>query len=223
MESLSWHSSGLVQGLTNSHVGLQSDAICWDFNAPDAIPGVIGGCRFYSATTESGLTGPIAYAKRVVSGFGTSLKQGVRNSFGHAVNIGAIGEFLPNSGSYVDLDPEKKNKYGIPYARIHSRLGDAEIKRLRFMAETCRKLLMEAGAEIFEEYGTYDSFSASHVFGTCRMGKDAAISVVNRDSKCHDIDNLYIVDASIFPSSGGGESPSLTIQALAVRAMDKIV
>ncbi|OOZ38021.1 GMC family oxidoreductase, partial [Solemya elarraichensis gill symbiont] len=166
---------------------------------------------------------PIAYAKRVVSGFGKSLKQGVRDSFGHAVNIGAIGEFLPNSGSYIDLDPEKKNNYGIPFARIHSRLGDAEIRRLRFMATTCRKLLIEAGAEIFEEYGTYDAFSAGHVFGTCRMGEDAATSVVNRDCRSHDVDNLYIVDASVFPSSGGGASPSLTIQALAVRAMDKIV
>ncbi|HLT25615.1 MAG TPA: GMC oxidoreductase, partial [Zeimonas sp.] len=34
--------------------------------------------------------------------------------------------------------------------------------------------------------------------------------------------NLYIADASVFPSSGGGESPSLTIEALAIRAADAI-
>lgn len=224
METLFWSSTGLVAGLSNSHVGLPSDAICWDFNAPDAIAGTIGGCRFNSGTQEIGFTGPIAYASRLFDGFGKDLKDKLRSNFGSALSVGAIGEFLPNEGSYVDLDPSQKDRLGLPLARLHSSLGPENIKRLRFMAEKSRQLLKAAGVEeIREEFGAWDSFSATHVFGTCRMGADSRSSVVNAECRSHDHANLYLTDASVFPSSGGGESPSLTIHALATRAADHIV
>ena len=55
-----------------------------------------------------------------------------------------------------------------------------------------------------------------HACGTCRFGDDPAASVLDRDNRAHDLDNLYIVDASFFPSSGG-INPSLTIAANALR------
>ncbi len=224
METLSWSSTGIVPELKNSHVGLPSDSICWDFNGPQGIPNVIGGCRFNSGVQESGLVGPIAYASRVVSGFGAALKDGVRNQFGHALTVGAIGEFLPNDESFVDLDPVRKDEFGIALPRLQSRLGLQEIERLRFMSAQARTLLKEAGAtRLVEEFGAWDLFSATHVSGTCRMGRSATNSVVDDFGRSHDHPNLYITDASVFPSSGGGESPSLTIQALAIRSADKIV
>lgn len=224
METLFWSSTGLLADLTNSHVGLPSDAICWDFNGPAGIPGLVGGCRFNSNTQEIGLVGPIAYASRVVSGFGSQLKSGVRESFGHCLSVGAIGEFLPNEQTFVDLDPMAKDHLGLPLPRIHSHLGQSEIHRLHFMADHCRKLLRETGVtELVEEIGAWDLFSATHVFGTCRMGESADDSVVDRYGRSHEHPNLYITDASIFPSTGGGESPSLSIQALAVRTADHIV
>ena len=54
------------------------------------------------------------------------------------------------------------------------------------------------------------------------MGNNPADSVVDAYGKSHALDNLFIADASIFPSSGGGESPSLTIAALAIRTADAI-
>ncbi|MDZ7734866.1 MAG: GMC family oxidoreductase [Gammaproteobacteria bacterium] len=74
-----------------------------------------------------------------------------------------------------------------------------------------------------EEYGSYDYFSSTHVFGTCRMGNDADDSVVDTYGRSHRWKNLFIADASVFPSSGGGEAPSLTIEALAIRTADRIV
>lgn len=224
METLSWNSTALIDGLTGSYAGLPSDAICWDFNAPNAIDGVVGGCRFNSSTQEIGFTGAIAYASRLIGGFGKDLKEQVRSRFGSALSVGAIGEFLPNDGTFVDLDPLQKDRLGLPLPRLHSSLGAENIKRLRFMAEKSRALLKAAGArELAEEISAYDNFAATHVFGTCRMGSDARTSVVDAQCRSHDHDNLYIVDASVFPSSGGGESPSLTIEALAVRAADAIV
>jgi choline dehydrogenase-like flavoprotein len=125
---------------------------------------------------------------------------------------------LPNERSYIDLDPDQQDELGLPIARIHSHLDEMALRRLDFMAKTTREILSAAGVEkIFEEYGGYDFFSSTHVFGTCRMGTDPAQSVVDRYGRSHRWRNLFVVDTSVFPSSGGGEAPSLTVEALAIR------
>jgi choline dehydrogenase-like flavoprotein len=65
------------------------------------------------------------------------------------------------------------------------------------------------------------ALNGSHVCGTCRFGDDRRTSVLDRDNRAHDLDNLYVLDASFFPSSGG-INPSLTIVANSLRATDKI-
>ncbi|MEN8660887.1 MAG: GMC family oxidoreductase [Lentimonas sp.] len=219
METLSWSSSGLHTESLGSYRGLPADSICWDYNAPNSIKGIVGGCRFSTGVHEAGLNGPLAYSTRIVDGWGRAHKQAMRDTFGRVLTVGAIGESLPNAGSFVDIDPEATDANGIPLARIHSRLNEGELKRLRFMAKKAREILKAAGVEkLVEEYGSYDYFSSTHVFGTCRMGKDPETSVVDSFGRSHRWKNLTIMDASIFPSSGGGESPSLTIEALALRA-----
>jgi choline dehydrogenase-like flavoprotein len=221
METVFWGSTGLHPESLGSHRGHPSDSICWDYNAPDAIPGVIGGCRFSPGTAEVNLTGPANYALRVAGGWGKSGKDRLREVFGRALTVSSIGESLPNPGSFVDLDPAGKDAAGLPLARIHSHVDETELRRIAFMARTCREILEATGVgEIFEEYGSYDTFNSTHVFGTCRMGTDARQSVVDRFCRSHRWRNLFVVDASVFPSSGGGESPSLTIEALAIRTAD---
>ena len=63
---------------------------------------------------------------------------------------------------------------------------------------------------------------AFHPLGTCRMGEDPAKTVVNSYLKCHDMDNLYVVDGSPFPSSLG-VNPQETIMAFAHRTADHIM
>ena len=60
-----------------------------------------------------------------------------------------------------------------------------------------------------------------HQAGTCRMGNDPKTSVVDRNCRIHDIDNVYVVDGSVHVNNGGF-NPSLTIQALAYYASSKI-
>lgn len=60
-----------------------------------------------------------------------------------------------------------------------------------------------------------------HVCGTCRFGDDPSTSVLDRDNRAHGLKNLYVVDASFFPSSGG-TNPSLTIAANALRVAESI-
>lgn len=224
METIFWQSSALHPERLGSHRGIPSDSICWDFNHPDAIAGVIGGCRFNTSVGETGLVGPINYAKRVAGGWGRQHKQRMRDRFGRVISVGAIGESLPNPDSYIDLDPGAQDELGLPRARIHSRLDDMALKRMSFMAAKCREILTASGAgQIIEEYGAYDYFSSTHVFGTCRMGTSPEDSVVDAYGRSHRWKNLFIADASVFPSSGGGEAPSLTIEALALRTADRIV
>lgn len=218
METLFWTSSALHPERLDSFRGIPSDAISWHFNNPKQSEDIIGGYRLSSTTLEANFSGPSSYALRVVPGWGKQHLVDMKNALGHVLSVGAVGESLPNKRSYISLDNEQTDAYGYPIAKIHSHLPDMELNRLRYMANSCRELLAASGAEKpFEEYGTHDMFSATHVFGTCRMGESAENSVVNAFGQSHRWKNLFIVDASVFPSSGGGESPSLTISALAFR------
>jgi len=224
METLFWVSAGLHPDALGSHRGLPSDAICWDFNAPDAIPGVVGGCRFSPGMAEADLVGPINYARRVVGGWGRSHKASMREQFGRMLAVGGIGENLPDERSFIGLDPNEKDAFDLPKARIHSHLAATEIKRLDFIAKTCRRILAASGVQnVIEEYGSYDAFNTTHIFGTCRMGIEANNSVVDSSCRSHRWRNLLVTDASVFPSSGGGESPALTISAIALRAARKLL
>jgi choline dehydrogenase-like flavoprotein len=63
--------------------------------------------------------------------------------------------------------------------------------------------------------------SPGHLLGTARMGLDPDRSVVNGWGRCHDVKNLFIVDGSIWVTSGG-VNPTSTIQALALYIADSI-
>ena len=59
----------------------------------------------------------------------------------------------------------------------------------------------------------------AHQAGTCRFGTDPATSVLNLECRAHEVDNLYVTDASFFPSIGA-VNPTLTIVANALRVAD---
>ena len=62
----------------------------------------------------------------------------------------------------------------------------------------------------------------AHQAGTCRFGADPATSVVNVDCKAHELDNLYVVDTSVFPSIGA-VNPALTAMANSLRVGDHLL
>ena len=85
------------------------------------------------------------------------------------------------------------------------------------------------GRKLMKASNAYKSFvmgpvrnTGWHTLGTCPMGKDPKSSVVNEFGKSHDINNLFIVDGSIFPTSGG-VNPASTIQSLALYISEKII
>jgi choline dehydrogenase-like flavoprotein len=82
------------------------------------------------------------------------------------------------------------------------------------------EILREAGAT---DIGTLTPTPNSgwHLLGTARMGTDPERSVVNEWGRSHDVRNLFIVDGSIFVTSGG-VNPTSTIQALALYVADQM-
>ena len=62
----------------------------------------------------------------------------------------------------------------------------------------------------------------AHQAGTCRFGADPATSVLNTDCRAHEVDNLYVVDTSFFPSIGA-VNPALTAMANALRVGDHLL
>ena len=62
----------------------------------------------------------------------------------------------------------------------------------------------------------------AHQAGTCRFGADPATSAVNVDCRAHEVDNLYVVDTSVFPSIGA-VNPALTAMANALRVGDHLL
>jgi len=62
----------------------------------------------------------------------------------------------------------------------------------------------------------------AHQAGTCRFGTDPASSVLNVDCRAHEVDNLYVVDTSVFPSIGA-VNPALTAMANSIRVGDRLL
>jgi choline dehydrogenase-like flavoprotein len=140
--------------------------------------------------------------------------------FDHTAGIVAICEDLPETVNSVTLDPALTDQHGIPAPKIDYRLSENSQKMLAHAMDRAREALTAAGAtDTFVEAPM--RVAGWHLMGTCRMGTDPNTSVVNEWGRCHDVRNLFIIDGSIFVTSGG-VNPTNTIQALALHVADSI-
>jgi choline dehydrogenase-like flavoprotein len=140
--------------------------------------------------------------------------------FRHLINVGVMGEDLPETVNEVVLDPQLTDAHGIPAPLVRYRLSDNSVRMLEFGVARAAEALQAAGAR---EVLTCNPMRASgwHLLGTCRMGSDPRASVVDGWGRAHDLDNLFIVDGSVFVTSGA-VNPTTTIQAIALRTADFI-
>src|SRR5258708_39613189 len=95
--------------------------------------------------------------------------------------------------------------------------------------ENLRAMLGEIGlqpqhfvARVLYMHNDIPLAGCAHQAGTCRFGEDPATSVLDRDCKAHELDNLYVVDTSIFPSIGA-VNPALTAMANSMRVGDHLL
>ncbi|MGA2601439.1 MAG: GMC family oxidoreductase [Bryobacteraceae bacterium] len=155
-------------------------------------------------------------------GFGTNYKKAVRDYAGAYIDMGAFGEVLARYENYVTIDPEVKDKWGIPVLQFHYNFGDNEKKMAEDMAVTAREMFEEAGIEVVKvEREILTEGWSIHELGTSRMGNDPKTSVVNQFQQAHDVPNLLVVDGSTHVSASC-QNPTWTIMALCWRSCDRL-
>lgn len=130
-------------------------------------------------------------------------------------------DWLPNDDCFVTLDPEVKDKWGDPVARVRLGYHEHDLKVGRYLAQKAKDLLIQMGAKELRSSisgGAPPNLQA----GGCRFGHDPETSVLDVNCKAHEVDNLYVTDGSFMPT-GGSVTYTWTIYANAFRVADKIV
>ena len=130
-------------------------------------------------------------------------------------------EWLPTAGTYVTVDDSVLDRYGLPVAAITIDRHPADLPVTRYLIDRGEELLkaMEPDA-VWRVTEAGETTILQH--GTCRFGDDPASSVLDRDCRAHTVPNLYVVDGSFMPTSGGNPN-TLTIMANAYRVADRLV
>lgn len=133
----------------------------------------------------------------------------------------AFHDFLPNEQTFVTLDDAVTDRWGLPAARIHLDVPPHHRRAGRFLADRAFELFEDLGATeaVTTDVGGTSSYL---VHGTCRAGRDPRTSVLDPFCRVHALRNLFVVDGSSMPTSGGA-SPTLTIVANALRTADHIL
>jgi choline dehydrogenase-like flavoprotein len=161
-------------------------------------------------------------------GYGRDFKNDVRRYFGTTIGFDGRGEMIPNEKSYCEIDPDRKDRWGIPVLKFHWEWTDYEHNQVKHMQETFRALVAEMGGQVFNPmpgkergYGISNGGSIIHEAGGARMGNDPATSVLNAQCQAHDCRNLFIADGAPFVGQAD-KNPTWTIMALAWRTSDAI-
>lgn len=134
-----------------------------------------------------------------------------------------LGEDLPSYHNRVDLDPQVKDIYGLPVARITYSPHNQDRLASMVWGMRLRKVVKAAGAEhaFFYPFGLRFLTgqlhgNTRHIGGTLRMGDDADNSVCDPFGRVHTASNVVVADGSTFPTFGA-VNPTLTIMAVALR------
>jgi len=130
-------------------------------------------------------------------------------------------DFIPNADTFVELDQQTCDKWGLPVAKIHLDLPAHHRLAGQWLAEKAADIFFELGAEQVDA-SDIGGTSSYLVHGTCRAGNDPQTSVLNSFCQSHQVQNLFVVDGSFMPTSGGAP-PTLTILANSLRVADHLV
>lgn len=136
----------------------------------------------------------------------------------HSIDWWITAEDLPDPENRITL---KNGSIQISYTENNTEAYDRLLKRWTQVLKD-----IECGDKIipcsFYLKKKIPLEGVAHQVGTCRFGSDPSKSVLDLNCKTHDVDNLYVVDGSFFPSSAA-VNPSLTIMANALRVGDHLI
>ena len=154
-----------------------------------------------------------------MAGYGAAFKQSLIDELGPwSLSASGWGETLPHEDNRVTLDPEVKDKWGIPAARIDVRWRDNERAMDKDMMTAMAEMLDAAGCTDIRQHGSDNPPGhCIHEMGGARMSRTANDGVVNRWNQVWDVKNLFLTDGSCMASCAC-QNPSITYMALTARA-----
>ena len=207
--------------------------------------------RGYMFNATGGQTEYPSFAANL-PGYGSSWKTDVKSRYVAQARVWIAGaEMLAQKENRVELDPEVKDAWGIPVAKIHMTFSDNEYKLVADFQQKAEEWFRKAGGEVMPGPATPAGFPGAegsptanpaprpagsaggtaprrrplstmiHEVGTARMSASPKEGVLNSYCQTHDIPNLYVFGGNAFPSTGD-KHPTLTMMALAARGCDHI-
>ena len=200
---------GIMPGQVRQHRGAIQAGIIYDERYHDEGRGFFGGLLFETVSFT-----PESMARFIKPGSWGRAYTELLEQYDRMAALLIVGEDPPMGTNSITLHPTRKDGYGLPVPVVHYEQHDNSGKMLRYALDRGRRIYEALGAEQVLEL--VEVFPATHNMGTARMGDDPAASVCNRWGQTHDLDNLFISDGSLFPTSGCA-NPTLTIIALALR------
>jgi choline dehydrogenase-like flavoprotein len=170
---------------------------------------------------------PIQMVDRMPPGtprWGLVHKQAMRKYYKRNIAVMGPTQQIPSADARVTLDPNVRDKYGIPVVRISGNVHPQTYEIGAIQAKRAEAWLKEAGAIATQLTGGLPEVvsAGQHQAGTCRMGNDPRSSVVDKSCRVHDVDNVFVIDSSVHVNNGGF-NPGLTIMAIAFYASEALV
>ncbi len=155
--------------------------------------------------------------------FGSELKTKIHNYFTkqRILKFEIFNDWLPNDKCFVELSDTITDKWGDPVGKIWIGNHEHDEKIGRIIGQNTVKIMEEmGGTDISWGVSSYPSVNLQA--GGCRFGNDPKTSVLDKNCKAHEVDNLYVTDGSFMPT-GGSVTYTFTIYANAFRVADKIL
>ena len=213
-----------IKPLRAQSTTLELDDLVGPFTGPEVsalgVPYIAGGI------VQLGSAIPLVGAATMIAGYtgyGAAHKRLMEAGLLHARTAGSqlIHQDLPQADNRVDLDPAVKDFLGVPAARITYSPHQHEKAAAIYLGARMQAIHQLApgavGAAIVPMPLLNDGITyTAHLAGTARMGTDPETSVCAPSGRLHEVDNVYVVDASTFPTFPGF-NPTLTIMANSLR------
>jgi choline dehydrogenase-like flavoprotein len=184
--------------------------------------GIVGGGMLADDFVALPITAWKRHADPAVPRWGAEAKAWMRDHYRRVTEVKGPVQEIPSPDARVTLDPEVRDKWGLPVARLSGATHPETVRTAAYMWDRAAEWARAAGA--VQVWGAPPGLSLSsgqHQAGTVRMGDDPAASAADRFCRLHGHDNLYIGDGSVHVTNGGF-NPVLTIMALAFRTADHI-
>jgi gluconate 2-dehydrogenase alpha chain len=152
--------------------------------------------------------------------WGDGYKDYFTRYYTRTLEIGITPETLAHEDNRIDLDPTYRDAWGLPLPRGTFSFHENERRMHRYMGEVGERIMRETGAS--NVWTRLPGRVATRWSGGTRMGADPRKSVLNGYCQSHDVENLFIVGASVFPTLTGYPATA-TICALAYRTAEYIL